>query len=84
MEVDRDMENFVRDYGTGNAMPDLPQSINYSIEGASLPSFSSRPTSRPAQFVRSCQRVNKPLTAQPPPDEEETLVNHCRRGRGRP
>ncbi|ETW74674.1 hypothetical protein HETIRDRAFT_447044 [Heterobasidion irregulare TC 32-1] len=81
-EPEKDQESFVRDYGTGDAMPDPPQFINYSIEGAPLPSSSSKPTSRPAQFVRSSQRVNKPLAAQPPPNEEETLVNTAGVGAG--
>ncbi|KAF9463554.1 hypothetical protein BDZ94DRAFT_1321699 [Collybia nuda] len=72
MEPEREMENFVRDYGTGNQIPDPPAFVNYNTPDA-IPSSSSRPTSRPAQFPRSSQR-EVPLR-QPPmsmaPDEPE-------------
>jgi hypothetical protein len=63
----------VRDYGTGNAMPDPPTFINYNNAEA-VPSGLSRPTSRPAQFPRSSQRSLPPR--QPPPlEDEEPLEN---------
>src|SRR5882762_7026687 len=72
MEPEKDMENFVRDYGTGDAIPDPPAFVNYSSAEA-VPSGSSRVTSRPAQFFRSTQRI-APLR-QPPPPPEEPFVN---------
>lgn len=67
------MENFVRDYGTGNAIPDPPSFVNYNNSEA-LPSGSSRPTSRPAQFPRASQR-SLPPRQPPPPQEEEPFIN---------
>jgi hypothetical protein len=72
MEPEKDMENFVRDYGTGDAIPDPPAFVNYSSAEA-VPSGSSRVTSRPAQFPRSTQRIAPPR--QPPPPQEEPFVN---------
>lgn len=68
MEPEKDMENFVRDYGTGDAIPDPPAFINYNTAEA-VPSGSSRVTSRPAQFPRSTQRTVLPKQPPPPPDE---------------
>lgn len=73
MEPEKDMENFVRDYGTGNAIPDPPSFVNYNNSEA-VPSGSSRPTSRPAQFPRSSQRSLLPRHP-PPPEDEEPLEN---------
>lgn len=72
MEPDKDMENFVRDYGTGDAIPDPPAFVNYNTTEA-VPSGSSRPTSKPAQFSRTTQR--NVLPRQPPPPPEEPFVN---------
>jgi hypothetical protein len=72
------MENFVRDYGTGNAIPDPPTFVNYSTPDA-VPSSSSRPTTRPAQFTRSSQR-HGPKAA--PPEPEEPFVNTAGVGAG--
>jgi len=69
------MENFVRDYGTGNAMPDPPQFVNYANPDA-IPASSSRPTSRPAHFVRSSNRSNLPRQEFIPPPEEEPNPNN--------
>ena len=67
------MENFVRDYGTGNAMLDPPKFVNYANPDA-IPASSSRPTSRPANFARSSNRANQPRPELiPPPDEEPNL-----------
>ena len=75
-EPEKDQEGFVRDYGTGNAMPDLPQFVNYSSEkGAPLTSSASKVTSRPAQFTRVTQRISRDAAApQPQPDDE--MYNH--------
>ncbi|KAJ2928654.1 hypothetical protein H1R20_g8427, partial [Candolleomyces eurysporus] len=55
MEPEREMENFVRDYGTGNEMPNPPQFVNYNTPDA-IPSSAIRPTTRPASFTRSSTR----------------------------
>jgi len=74
------MENFVRDYGTGNQIPDPPAFVNYNTPDA-IPSSSSRPTSRPAQFVRATQR-ELPLRNIAEPDPEEPVVNAAGIGAG--
>ena len=79
-EPERDMENFVRDYGTGNAIPDPPSFVNYNNAEA-VPSGSARITSRPAQFPRSSQR-QLPLKQPPPPVEDEPFVNTAGVGAG--
>ncbi|KAJ7350881.1 SH3 domain-containing protein [Mycena albidolilacea] len=71
MEPAKDMEAFVRDYGTGNQIPDPPFFVNFSDPNA-IPSSSSRPTFRAAEFARSSQRA-APLrqnSAQPEEDLE--------------
>ncbi|KAF9648422.1 hypothetical protein BDM02DRAFT_3096541 [Thelephora ganbajun] len=75
LEPEKDMENFVRDYGTGNAMPDPPQFVNYANPDA-IPASSSRPTSRPAHFVRASNRTNQPRQEFIPPPEEEPNPNN--------
>jgi hypothetical protein len=69
---EKDQEGFVRDYGTGNAMPDFPQFVNYSsAEGAPFTFSASKVTSRPAQFTRVTQRFSRVAAApQPQPDDE--------------
>lgn len=74
------MENFVRDYGTGNAIPDPPSFVNYNNAEA-VPSGSARITSRPAQFPRSSQR-QLPPRQPPPPVEDEPFVNTAGVGAG--
>jgi hypothetical protein len=68
------MENFVRDYGTGNLIPNPPGFVNYA--SADAPSSSSRPTTRTAQFARSSQRAAlraaAAAAAQPPAEEPVT------------
>ncbi|KAI9441792.1 hypothetical protein H4582DRAFT_1875208 [Lactarius indigo] len=82
-EPEKDQENFVRDYGTGNAMPDPPQFVNYSsAEGAPLTSSASKVTSRPAQFARATQRINRLPTAPPQPDDDQPFVNTAGVGAG--
>ena len=86
-EPEKDHESFVRDYGTGNAMPDPPQFVNYSSsEGAPLTSSASKVTSRPAQFSRVTQRINRITTAPPPQaqpqPEDEPVVNTAGVGSG--
>jgi len=74
-EPEKDMENFVRDYGTGNAMPDPPQFVNYANPDA-IPASFSRLTSRPAHFTRSSNRCNQPRQEFVPPPEEEPNPNN--------
>ncbi|KIJ95110.1 hypothetical protein K443DRAFT_683294 [Laccaria amethystina LaAM-08-1] len=80
MEAEKDMENFVRDYGTGNQIPDPPTFVNYNTPDA-VPSSSSRTSSRPAQFVRATQR-ELPLRNIAEPDSEEPVVNTAGIGAG--
>jgi hypothetical protein len=84
-EPEKDHESFVRDYGTGNAMPDPPHFVNYSsAEGVPLTSSASKVTSRPAQFARVTQRINRLATAAPPQPqpEDEPVVNTAGVGSG--
>jgi len=74
------MENFVREYGTGNQIPDPPAFVNYQAPDA-IPSSSARPTCRAAQFVRSTSR-EIPLRQNSMPPEEEPVVNAAGIGAG--
>ena len=56
-------------------MPDPPQFVNYANPDA-VPASSSRPTSRPAHFVRSSNRTNQPRQEFIPPPEEEPNPNN--------
>ena len=56
-------------------MPDPPQFVNYANPDA-IPASSSRPTSRPAHFVRSSNRSNQPRQEFIPPPEEEPNPNN--------
>ena len=81
LEPERDMENFVRDYGTGNHIPDPPQFVNYNTPDA-IPSSSSRPATRPAQFIRASQReLPRQAQAQAQADDEP-IVNTAGIGAG--
>ncbi|TFK50867.1 hypothetical protein OE88DRAFT_1680736 [Heliocybe sulcata] len=82
-ETEKDMENFVRDYGTGPSIPEPPQFINYTDPDAVMNS-SSRPTSHTARFTRASQRraQQPPPPQAPPPEEEEPPVNTAGRGAG--
>ncbi|KAG6901691.1 hypothetical protein C0995_009182 [Termitomyces sp. Mi166 len=73
MEPERDMENFVRDYGTGNQIPDPPAFVNYTTADA-IPSSSSKPTFHPANFIRTSQRepVQRRNSIPLQPDDPET------------
>ncbi|KAF6759996.1 SH3 domain-containing protein [Ephemerocybe angulata] len=81
MEPDREMENFVRDYGTGNEMPSPPQFVNYNTPDA-IPSSASRPATRPADFVRSSTRELFPRDPVERPAEDEPPVNTAGVGAG--
>ena len=78
-EPEKDQESFVRDYGTGNAMPDPPQFVNLSSVPLLL---ASKVTSRPAQFTRITQRTNRHATAPPTQPEDGPLVNMVGVGSG--
>ncbi|KAJ3499608.1 hypothetical protein NLJ89_g10081 [Agrocybe chaxingu] len=80
MEPEKDMESFVRDYGTGNQIPDPPTFVNYQ-EPDAIPSSSARPTSRPASFARSTHR-ELPIRQQSLPPEEEPIINAAGIGAG--
>ncbi|KAI0629463.1 hypothetical protein C8Q77DRAFT_1180874 [Trametes polyzona] len=74
LEVEKDMENFVRDYGTGNGIPEPPPFIDYASPDAQ-PASQQRPTMRPANFSRQSQRARQPMAPpqqqQAPEPEEE-------------
>ncbi|KAJ7198479.1 SH3 domain-containing protein [Mycena pura] len=55
LEPDKDVENFVHEYGTGSSIPDPPNFVPYPGQ---QPDGSSRqpPGKRPAQFVRASAR----------------------------
>lgn len=55
LEPDRDMENFVRDYGTGNIIPEPPKFINYTDAAAANTGTAQQPP-RYAHFPRSSSR----------------------------
>lgn len=81
-ETEKDMENFVRDYGTGSSIPEPPPFINYTDPDAVMNS-SSRPVSHPARFTRSTQRRAGQQQAPPPqPEDDEPPVNTAGRGAG--
>ncbi|KAG6332130.1 hypothetical protein ID866_6960 [Astraeus odoratus] len=84
MEPDKEMENFVRDYSTGNSIPEPPPFINYANTDAP-PFNSNRIVTRPAAFPRISQRVAKSVAVSPqdeePPYGSENL-NHAGVGAG--
>ena len=80
MELEKEMEGFVRDYGTGNLIPDPPAFVNYQAPDA-IPSASARPTSRPAQFTRSTTR-EIPIRQNSSPVDDEPVTNTAGVGAG--
>ncbi|KAF7294095.1 hypothetical protein MKEN_01456100 [Mycena kentingensis (nom. inval.)] len=78
MEPERDQENFVRSYGTGNQIPDPPPFVDYTNPHA-IPSASARTTYRVANFPRSSQRPapmrRSPQPAEPEPEPETFSEN---------
>ncbi|KAJ6497376.1 SH3 domain-containing protein [Mycena sanguinolenta] len=74
MEPEKDMENFVREYGTGNQIPDPPAFVNFGDPNA-IPTSSSRPTFRAANFPRSSQRPPPMRRNSVQPEEEEPVTN---------
>ena len=80
MELEKEIEGFVRDYGTGNLIPDPPAFVNYQIPDA-IPSSSARPTTRPAQFTRSTTR-EVPIRQNSIPIDDEPVTNTAGVGAG--
>jgi len=78
MEPEREMENFVRDYGTGGQIPDPPAFVNYQASDA-VPSSSARPTYRISNFVRS---TNRESPMQLSSQDEEPINNAAGIGAG--
>ncbi|RDX43395.1 hypothetical protein OH76DRAFT_1361231 [Lentinus brumalis] len=83
LEVERDMENFVRDYGTGNAIPDPPPFIDYASPDAQ-PASSQHPSTHPSGYARQTQRSRQvpPPSQNQPPEPEEEPVNYTGVGAG--
>ena len=77
MEPDREMENFVRDYGTGAQIPDPPAFVNYQAPDA-VPSSSARPTYKTANYLRTSNRESPMQSGQ----DEEPMVNTAGIGAG--
>ena len=74
------MEGFVRDYSTGNLIPDPPAFVNYQTPDA-IPSASAPPTTRPAQFTRSTTR-EIPIRQNSIPVDDEPVINSAGVGAG--
>ncbi|KAJ7496567.1 hypothetical protein FB451DRAFT_1455796 [Mycena latifolia] len=81
MEAERDMESFVRDYGTGPQIPDPPAYVNFSDPNA-VPSSSSQPTFRHANFPRSSQRPPPVRRSSVPPEDDQPATNAAGVGAG--
>ena len=80
MEPEKETEGFVRDYGTGNLIPDPPAFVNYQTPDA-IPSASAQPTTRPAQFTRSTNR-EIPIRQHSMPVDDEPVINTAGVGAG--
>lgn len=82
MEPEKEMENFVRDYGTGNTIPEPPTFINYANTDAP-PVNHNRIVTRPVLFARTSQRPPKSGAVSP---QDEGLpfdtANHAGVGAG--
>ncbi|KAG1900958.1 uncharacterized protein F5891DRAFT_1030928 [Suillus fuscotomentosus] len=76
MEPEKEMENFVRDYATGNAIPEAPAFVNYTSSDA-VPSSSTRIATRPATYARISQRSSAGRSAPPPEPEDYDDTNHA-------
>ncbi|KAJ3844216.1 SH3 domain-containing protein [Lentinula raphanica] len=81
MDSEKEMENFVRDYGTGPQIPAPPAFFTYNSPEASSASVNR---TKPANFVRSSQRSSPLRMPQsiPPEEEDEPPVNTAGRGAG--
>lgn len=81
METEKEIQTFVHDYGTGNHIPDPPRFVNYQNADV-VPQAGARPTTRPAQFIRSSARPLIPMSMNPYPMDDEPLVNAAGVGAG--
>lgn len=83
LEPERDMENFVRDYGTGNEIPEPPRFINYSSPDA-MRQANQAPQPRYAHFPRASARQTMMAQAMrpAPPEDEPTDPGQAGRGAG--
>ncbi|KAL0955639.1 hypothetical protein HGRIS_001872 [Hohenbuehelia grisea] len=79
MDAQKEMENFVLDYSTGNMIPDPPRFINYNNPDA-VSSSASEPSMHPARFTRSTTRP--PRQQSPPPEDPEPTTNAAGVGAG--
>ena len=80
LEPEKDMENFVHDYGTGNVIPEPPMFVNYANTDAP-PVSSSRIVTRPSSFIRATQRPGHAATLGQD-DEAYDDTNHAGVGAG--
>ncbi|CAE6513113.1 unnamed protein product [Rhizoctonia solani] len=67
IDTEKEIEYFVRHYGTGKSIPNPPQVISYQTHDGTP----YRQTTRPADFVRNSSRPMPVRSAPPPPPEEE-------------
>src|SRR5580693_6647978 len=75
-KTEKDQENFIHDYSTGNATPEPPQFVNYSsAEGVPLTSSASKVTSQLAQFACSTQHLSQLPFAPPQSKDKQPFVN---------
>ncbi|KAI6002014.1 hypothetical protein EDD15DRAFT_2473073 [Pisolithus albus] len=81
MEPEKEMDNFVHDYGTGNAIPEPPTFVNYANTGAP-PVNHNRIMTHLAVFGRVTQRVMKPVTTQDEDVPFKSGANHAGVGAG--
>ncbi|KAJ4483647.1 hypothetical protein J3R30DRAFT_3284549 [Lentinula aciculospora] len=81
MDSEKEMENFVRDYGTGSQIPAPPAFFTYNSPEAASASVAR---TKPANFVRSSQRSSPLRMPQsiPTEEEDEPPVNTAGRGAG--
>jgi hypothetical protein len=77
---EKDMENFVRDYGTGNTIPDPPSFVNYSNPDAVA--SASRTTGRLAHFQRVTRREDPIWNSNTAPVDDEPVENTAGIGAG--
>ncbi|KAJ7935382.1 SH3 domain-containing protein [Mycena leptocephala] len=78
LEPDKDVENFVQEYGTGNSIPDPPVFVPYPGQQPDSSPSNSKPTlgTRPANFVRASARpapayqTDQDAVAQSPPEPQ--------------
>ncbi|OJA20828.1 hypothetical protein AZE42_02512 [Rhizopogon vesiculosus] len=76
MEPEKEMENFVRDYATGSAIPEPPAFVNYTNSDP-VPSSSTRIATHAATFARASHRSAAGRSAPPPEDDLYDNTNHA-------